>query len=311
MDLQLEYPTDPILWVWKNVVKKGGEDKPSVTQIRQQVLDHIVESLHQLMIKSGQLTPPYDPSVIAPQRSVAEIVREPMQRVSMLLPKQDGFTILLRQNLSHTQSRFAVAHELVHTFFYDTSQSPPSRPVTSSNDIWKEEDLCNQVARDVLMPKVDVLNFPFRYPTASLEALKKISRTYDTSFDVAIRQIQGVGVWNGIFLILDELIANGKKERICVLIAKLGDHDRFSTGLRVKRPLPTESPLNSVLTGSTDQEIRYEKLDLALGSVPGPIELSWMKYGIETVRFLCLIQSKKPRRPRKNLQLVLSNSTKN
>lgn len=72
-----------------------------------------------------------------------------------LEPKQNGFILNLNKNLFTTKKRFTIAHEIAHILSFDTSSRWPERKVIHSK---QEEDLCNQIARSMLLPN-SLFNF--------------------------------------------------------------------------------------------------------------------------------------------------------
>jgi len=67
-----------------------------------------------------------------------------------LIPVKGGFRILINGDLGRSRYRTSIAHELVHTLFYDSSKSVPRRMFKPSNE---EEWFCFDVARRILAPE--------------------------------------------------------------------------------------------------------------------------------------------------------------
>ena len=126
-------------------------------------------------------------------------------------PTSQGFVIKLDQNLrtrtgGEYRLRSRAAHELMHALFYDTTVLPPLRPWSgppTRKSYLAEEELCNFLAREFLVPGSVLRTETHRRPTlgepnlASMNALKK---EFDVSSDVlAYRLIRDLGIWQALF----------------------------------------------------------------------------------------------------------------
>ena len=122
---------------------------------RQSPKDYLIGQASSLLIKSGQIRPPYDPRKAVPP-SVKRIDMAILSRDGMLIPVDGGFIIKLNSQRPLVRQRFACAHEIGHTFFYDLSGSRPWRPSQPVSAYWAEEDLCYQFAEEMLMPRCEI-----------------------------------------------------------------------------------------------------------------------------------------------------------
>ena len=93
--------------------------------------------------------------------------------------------------LSHRE-RFTLAHELGHVFFYtsESSEKKPERLTIQkhvlSREKWREEGLCHDFARALLMPKE--YNYMAPEP-ATAQGLLKITKAFNVSIEAAVRRI--------------------------------------------------------------------------------------------------------------------------
>jgi hypothetical protein len=111
---------------------------------------------------------------------------------AILQPDEHGFTILVNGIHGLGRRRFSVAHEIVHTYFYDNTQMPPVRPYGAPVDA-EEEKLCDIGAAELLVPG------------AALGALGGVSRTaaevmqlagiYEVSLHAMARRLVETGTW--------------------------------------------------------------------------------------------------------------------
>ena len=168
----------------------------------------------QLMERNrGMSVPPFDPFAISTigncKVSVQFSPRRDVGADGSLLPRSDGFLIQIDENLQDRSQRLrsTVAHELMHTFFYDTLAVPPVRLGQDTKAKWHstmEEEICSHLAREFLVPAFslhDVLgkNESLKVPSAqNIEVLKSL---YAVSSDIiAYRLIVDTQVWNAIFV---------------------------------------------------------------------------------------------------------------
>lgn len=118
------------------------------------------EKIHELLRTAakafGPILPPVDPFVLAEFCGVRKITRQFMIPEGVLKVVDDGFEVFLQDNFGDqrgaaTRQRFTLAHELIHTFYYDRSTRPP-RPLQGTPEDGKLELLCNAGAGQLLVP---------------------------------------------------------------------------------------------------------------------------------------------------------------
>lgn len=126
-----------------------------------------------------------------------------------LINNGSSFTIELKdygeKNDSRLQ-RFFVAHELAHTFFYDTQKDPFLDYRFFSVGSKEIEFLCNRISRSILMPNIALYNKLNKLETPydesfSLDTVNKLCETFRVPYNVLLnRVIFDTGFWNCIFL---------------------------------------------------------------------------------------------------------------
>jgi Zn-dependent peptidase ImmA (M78 family) len=122
--------------------------------------------------------------------------------------ERDGFRIEFNSNLlsDKAQFRFTIAHEIAHTFFYDIQKSPPINVSGLTSDSKYIEQLCNKIARNLLIPgnsiKSIIAQFPFPLQQGfSLNVLSKLSTIYQVNFSILLRRIIfDEELWRCVFL---------------------------------------------------------------------------------------------------------------
>jgi hypothetical protein len=126
-----------------------------------------------------------------------------------LINNNTSFTIELKDYGGRNDTRlqrFFIAHELAHTFFYNTQRNPfidyrffPA----GSKEI---EFLCNRISRSILMPNVLLYNKLNKIASPyddnfSLDAINKLCSTFRVPYNVLLnRVIFDTGFWNCLFL---------------------------------------------------------------------------------------------------------------
>jgi len=175
----------------------------------------LAEELNSLIREFGMTHPPFDPMRISrvgkAKIDVCFISSANLAFEASIESSSEGFVIRVDERLKDPRRRkrlrASVAHELMHTFFYDTSQLPPSRLGTLAqsrkmNQI--EEDVCRHLVREFLMPrpslaKTQAQRADLKIP--SIRSLKALKSIYDVSSDiVAYRMVKDLSVWDGIFI---------------------------------------------------------------------------------------------------------------
>ena len=112
---------------------------------------------------------------------------------AILIPVAGGFTLNLRADQPKVRRRFSTAHEIAHTFFYDTDKSPPARIISqdaSTSLSPKEEDVCSAFARELLLPAELVRPETLALtPSNALEAVSRLAKQYEVSTEVVTRRL--------------------------------------------------------------------------------------------------------------------------
>lgn len=166
------------------------------------------------MVKgSGSFSPPFDPFSIMQigqaRVKVLFVARYGVGADGSIEASDEGFTIRIDRRLLNktTRLRSTMAHELMHTIFYDTQQLPPVKigfREPSRKDYFMEEDLCYYLARQLLMPDfslIELMGDKTQLRSVSLTNLRTVKEIYKVSSDlVAFRLISDLGLWNAMFI---------------------------------------------------------------------------------------------------------------
>jgi len=140
----------------------------------------------QLVSRSGQASPPYEPAAMlpfAPISLASSIKRVVMTDDADIRIVDSQLQIFLNADKSELRNRFSLAHELGHTFFLpfrnEIGQETLAGTTFDCQDI-EEERLCNIAAAEILMPEYDMRRKINRMPpTPAL--LKQLAATFTVS----------------------------------------------------------------------------------------------------------------------------------
>lgn len=212
------------------------------------VLTHEVENLLRL---NGMTEPPFDPFKIHEVQKIPIKIehRQGIGSHGTLAIVNNEFMIRLEGGLFENRDKFktnyrvrsTMAHELMHTLFYDTSRVPPRKfgvALPARGHLLMEEELCYFLARQFLVPTFSIKEETIkrrllRYP--SINSLKVLKSTYKVSSDmIAYRLIKDLNLWNAIFIKF--AIEGHSYKAITRLKAK---ENRFYDKLRTPRIIPS------------------------------------------------------------------------
>jgi hypothetical protein len=103
-----------------------------------------------------------------------------------LEPVLGGFTVKLSRRYDHLHRRYSLAHEIIHTFFYDLDCEVPRRIIILEPDL--EEKMCELGASELLMPSQMFMQFfEELYNTCKSYAslVKRLANVFDVSCQAA------------------------------------------------------------------------------------------------------------------------------
>jgi Zn-dependent peptidase ImmA (M78 family) len=162
---------------------------------------------------TGVCSPPYDPfSITQVGKATIRVIYDTRSEIGAdgsIDASDEGFIIRIDRRLlkSKFRLRSTMAHELMHTVFYDAQQLPPMKVGVrepSRKDFFMEEELCYYLARQFLMPDFSLLDLMQKEDglrTPSLTNLQALKDKYVVSSDlVAFRLIKDLAVWDVLFI---------------------------------------------------------------------------------------------------------------
>jgi Zn-dependent peptidase ImmA (M78 family) len=275
--------------------KGSKSNKTEVINKLRKTLDGEIETL---LKENRMLDPPFDPRKIKKIGQAAIDVRPLPRNVvgadGSLETTNEGFLLSIADNLVKEDKYFrrlrsTIVHELMHTFFYDTTSLPPvklGKGKETQKDFLMEEELCCYLAREFLMPKFVVLDKTrgSAKSNPSLKNIELLKSLFKVSSDiVAYRMIIDLSLWDGIF------IKSMKEGSLYKLITRLKSKlNPFYNNMKIPRYIPerdsrskwiielTQHIQNTLTNGEFQELITVGNQNIALES------------RIETLEPLCI-----------------------
>lgn len=165
-------------------------------------VDAILRHAQLLVIESGISEPPFDPRMYAELRNVVSIVERDLGVDGRLLPLGTEFMIELRRDRARERKNFTCAHELGHTFFYESVPRIKYRQSRSSSPRFdqEEEKLCNIAAAELLMP-TEVFRKVANDFSPSVSSLLRIAGIFVASLTATAIRVCSLTRWNATFIL--------------------------------------------------------------------------------------------------------------
>jgi hypothetical protein len=245
----------------------------------------LVEKLKKLMSKevetllrlNGLVNPPFDPFRIHAVEKVPITMQfeQGIGSPGAIEVVQDKFVIKLetdllkkREELIHNyRFRSTAAHELMHTFFYDTSVIPPRKLGSNSSSRRKllmQEELCYYLARQFLVPTFSIrkqMSNRRQLKNPSIKNMKFFKSTYEVSSDIiGYRLIKDLRLWNAIFV---KVAVVGESYKTVIRLKAEGNkfYDKIKTPLTIPTANPSDwekvllESLRKTQRGKTHKEV--------------------------------------------------------
>ncbi|MCD4704772.1 ImmA/IrrE family metallo-endopeptidase [bacterium] len=162
--------------------------------------------------QAGQNRIPINLNEILELRKVNDLILE-KSRFNFqgeLIPKREGFSVILNSEHNQTRKRTTLAHEIGHTLFFDISVMPPKRMITYSKS---EEWLCYDFGRCLLMPSEFVKKYVSIYKqTPTPQKIIDLTNLFEVSKNVLLMRItRDFQLWKDTTIFLVEVNKNKLK----------------------------------------------------------------------------------------------------
>lgn len=208
--MKTENLLDPAIeWAQEKYLAKGlfrNSRDLSITEVKRAILSAVEDMLKQ--IDKGI---PFDPNSIAPLRRIKAIIETELSVDAILIPEVGGFVVKIHKALHPFKKRYAIAHEIGHTFFFNIEEDPPKREFEyQKSSYWVQEEFACAIAREILVPQFSLLPLVENERIQpSVSALRYLSALYQVSFDVLrMRLINDVPLWDCV--VLESTVTEGK-----------------------------------------------------------------------------------------------------
>lgn len=205
-----KHSLDPAL-LWAREKYLGSDVNYSREQVKKdlrKVLFSIVDNL----LKETDQEIPFQPEMLAHKRRIKKIVDAELSGVNaLLIPEVGGFLMKIKSGIHHFQRRFACAHEVGHTFFFNIDADPPRREFQyQKSSYWVEEEFSCAIAREILLPQYSIRRTIQKNKISpSISALRYISGLYEASFDlIRLKIINDTPLWDCV--IFRSSLSDGK-----------------------------------------------------------------------------------------------------
>jgi len=148
-------------------------------------VNFVTQRAQRLIKLSGMTAPPFLPERLAPLQGIKSIIKADLGKLSGLLsPLRDGFELKINATHSPERQNFSCAHEIGHTFFLDKDgqalREKLRKAVGEKVANSREEDLCDTVASELLMPSQIYTKYAASY-YFRINSLITLSRTFNIS----------------------------------------------------------------------------------------------------------------------------------
>lgn len=157
---------------------------------------------------------------------IKKITHPPLTQKAHIAPCEKGFRLSIRTSNRkgkvyedavrlglelNPALRWDFAHELGHTFFYDTSLDPPQK--IYGYDSLGEEALCQQFAAELLLPNDRLIKLVSSDRQVTVDMLINMVKAYGAPLRSVIRRLQDIMILRGTCVILLNHIVASWSER--------------------------------------------------------------------------------------------------
>ncbi len=238
------------LWKWLgNELLGNAFNTTAITdfeELKKAVKRALFADAERLVDVTGQNTPPVNPEIVAKARKVIEIESAAIDTDALIVPCRGGFLMKINEKLPLVRQRFACAHEIAHTYFFDLGTDPPSKPYKrSAARYWVEEGLCYELARRILMPTEMIKRWMDNATPPYIRDFRAMMRSFFVSGELLAYRIHDLAPWNALMLIFE---LNNRTD------TGSGDRDR-DIRISLYKVLKSGNKLNNIHVGRKGLEV--------------------------------------------------------
>lgn len=204
------------------------------------IKNRLLREVQALLDQAGQRHPPFNPELMAPYRRVIEIRHQKLTLPGMLTPVKEGFVISLNSGDPPRRQRFNCAHEIAHTFLYDITTSPPTRIRLRGHKAAKfglEEDICNQLAEEILMPEHAIRDVLAHFPHPIMKSFVALMNKFDVSSELLAWRLRRLRAWRTVTILFAQRDFGVRRTPLPLAKESAILHQQKDLGLRAWQPL--------------------------------------------------------------------------
>lgn len=238
------------------------------------------------LVSKLQNKPPINPENLAKERKVIKIEKEDIDTDGMLIPIKGGFIMKINNRLPLVRQRFACAHEIAHTYFFDLEKDPPVKPYTRSKTrYWIEEGICYEIGRRILLPDFLIKKWIENSKPPYIDEFTDMMNVFVVSGELLAHRIQDFNVWSILFLFFQVHERNAYLYKVL----KSGVLDNIhigKKGLKVKDPV-----LHDIIVKAIDKKIiQQEDVDISIGKFKGKVKIGASYIGSYPPKVIAIIK---------------------
>jgi hypothetical protein len=162
------------------------------------------------------MTPPISLQKVFARCRVKKVVFQPLLVEGALAIDDDGFVVFVNCDKNFKGSyqmgfdvagqegrflpgrvRFSLAHELVHTFFYDTQKQPYASRLNATHpkEIDSLESACNFGASHLLIPTRSLKSDTYKHDVLTVDGITALAERYQVSIECLINRLEYLDDW--------------------------------------------------------------------------------------------------------------------
>ncbi len=264
MSVNTGYEEERKLWLWLGEHLIDKRDTARFEDYKSAVRSALFNEAERLVAKAGQKVPPVNPEIVAKERKVIEIERVPLETDALIVPCRNGFMMKINNKLPLVRQRFACAHEIGHTYFFDIAKNPPEKPYQHSTARYGlEEGLCYDIGRRILMPSWMMREWMENAEPPYIKVFKDMMFSFLVSGELLSYRIQDFGTWDVLMLIFESSGGAILLYKVLKSGDRMGNVDVARRGLKVTDPV-LHAMLSRAFRGELVQE---ENVKLRIGNL--------------------------------------------
>ncbi|MDE1861281.1 MAG: ImmA/IrrE family metallo-endopeptidase [Thaumarchaeota archaeon] len=278
-----------------------SEKLGNIDEQRNQIRRLLDSYINNLLWKAKELTPPINPENIAPLVGVREIRKTLWHSDGSLIPRKDGFEIIINSQTKNVRQRSVCAHEIGHTFFYNWNDGTPTK-IFYDIPYWEEEGMVYEIARKILIP-TNLITKMVKSRHITFQNLQEMAQTFGVSYEFIIRRLGDLDLLDSVILLIEIINESKTDYKYKVKIKNKPTWDKNKLIINGGKFIAKNDKLHDLLDTVSKQsnpEIIHKKMELS-NSSSDKFQISIAKMGGTKPYIVVLISPE----PKENKQLKL------